>query len=232
MADSDKICNVLRVFCLIFLLIPTTLFIVSSRADVCTDWFKKSKIKTGPECVTKCSILPTGMGTFDCPLGCKNLCANNASTPLSEHVVLSLLELYPALTRAEREFASKNPKDAMRGYLLSQKAEDICSSLYPVSATNDESDACRHFIWAGIMRKEFNLPTAQKILEAHEAEDLQSVEEKSMDLANNRAGLLATEELLTSKSYSEKILLEVFTEKLKSGNLIVIKKIPLPGEVK
>ena len=52
------------------------LFFASSitSADSCIEWFKKSKLKPGPKCLVKCTVLSTGMDTFDCPSQCSEFC--------------------------------------------------------------------------------------------------------------------------------------------------------------
>lgn len=152
----------------------------------------------GKGCLAACTALQVDMGTFDCPKFCDSLCV---PTVAGEAVGLGfkLSGLYPGLTDAERKFADKNPMGALRAYHLSWKAERICKEVYFVSDTNDESDACRHFIWASLLNIEFGLVVASEILDAHEQNPDQAETEKSMDLANNRRGLIISSKLIKGK---------------------------------
>ncbi len=120
----------------------------STWADACTSWFQRSGLGPGPDCMSRCVALPVGMSTFDCPTGCPNFCKGS----LSEKLIFGASELYPSLTPAERVLAAKDPKMVMDAYVLSWKGESQCKSLYLTSQWNDESDACRHYMWAGLMR--------------------------------------------------------------------------------
>ena len=75
-------------------------------------------------------------------------------------------------------------------YKLSWDAENICHKLYRQSRTNDESDTCHHFVWASLLYKEFGTDLSTQVLNAHKKDAEQPVQEKSMDLANNRLGFL------------------------------------------
>lgn len=196
--------------------------------DVCLDWFSTSKIKPGPNCLSECAIYPKGMDTFNCSLRCEKFCAASPSgKTISEYTISSILEIYPSLTSAERAFAAKNPKQAMRAYAISWRAEKKCKKLFPVSDTNDESDACRHFMWAGLLANEFGADTAKIILDAHEDEPDQPEREKAMDLANNREALLKVQSYIANKTFNEDEFLNVFIGELNSKKLIVLRrKIP------
>ncbi len=109
-------------------------------------------------------------------------------------------------------------------YQLTWKAESLCEDLYPTSATNDESDACRHFVWAALLANEFKREFAEKVLYAHEQEPTQPEEEKAMDLANNQRGVSTGESLISKKTFSEQKIIEEFAQQLKENKLIVLKK--------
>ena len=97
------------------------------------------------------------------------------------------------------------------------------SSLYGVSGTSDESDACRHYVWAGMMAKHLGPDFEKNLLDAHEAEPNQPIDQKSMDMANNRAGILAANQLIRLNQYSNEKIVEIFMRDLKQGKLIVLK---------
>ncbi len=72
-----------------------------------------------------------------------------------------------------------------------------------------------------MLRKEFGNDIAKEVLDAHEDDPEQDQTEKSMDLANNRAGLIAAGKLMTNSSFSEEALVADFVSELKAGHLIV-----------
>ena len=192
---------------------------------MCDDWFKRSGVKPGPTCLANCASLMTGMATFNCPTDCPRLCKETATTQF----LFQLTDLYPSLTASERALASKDPSKALKAYQLSAKAESQCHKLYNTSELNDESDACRHFVWAGLLQNEFGREFAERVLYAHEQEPSQPEEQKAMDLANNQRGVSVAESLIKSKHYSEDALMGAFKEQLKSGRIIVLKKRPTEG---
>ncbi len=49
---------------------------ISAVADPCVDWFRSSKLKPSPRCDERCATLAIGMGTFSCPMRCKEFCAS------------------------------------------------------------------------------------------------------------------------------------------------------------
>lgn len=108
--------------------------------------------------------------------------------------------------------------------MLSWKAEKICHQIYLKSDTNDESDACRHYIWAGLLNFEFGQADANQILDAHEQNPLSPEAEKAMDLANNRRGIIVSSELRSKKTIEESKLLEQYKADLSNGKLIVLKR--------
>jgi hypothetical protein len=117
-------------------------------------------------------------------------------------------DLYPGLTPAEKALAAEKPIDSLKAYRLSWKAEEICLKEFPRSASNDESDACRHFVWATLLSRVLGAEAAQSILDAHEQEPTQPPEEKAMDLANNQRGVtFATTE---AKTFSDEEILGQF----------------------
>ncbi len=90
-------------------------------------------------------MIDTDMSTFDCPRFCDKFCESLKEEEKSDSG-LKISALYPGLTEDEKRIVDKNPKKALEAYLLSWRAESICKTIYLVSDTNDESDACRHFV--------------------------------------------------------------------------------------
>lgn len=170
------------------------------------------------------------MGTFACPSECKELCATTKTKILDavksakRKALASLVDLYPALTAKERELAAENAEKALEAYLLSHRAERLCSKLYPTSDTNDESDACRHLVWASLLQNSVGRDFAKRFLDAHESDPIQRENEKAMDLANNREGLLSSQKLIEQKNFSEENVISEFKKSLDGGSLIVIRR--------
>ena len=187
----------------------------------CQTWFQNTGLKKDKDCLIECVSARTDMGTFHCSEQCARLCKISTK----ERTVFNLSHFYPGLTKAERALSSKHSKKMLLAYKLTQKSEKLCSTLFKVSDTNDASDACRHFVWAALLYKTFRIDFSQKILDAHEQDNKQPVEEKAMDLANNRLGLITAEELLRKNKLNESTVLKSFQKNLKSGNLVVLKEI-------
>lgn len=190
---------------------------VISRADTCETWFANSKLKPGSECLIKCVTHTVGMGTFQCHSQCEKLCAAKPAS-VSKNILGNLVDLYPALTETERKLAKSNPTRALKAYSLSWDAESECKKTFPTSDTNDESDACRHFMWAGLLAEEMGVTKARTYLDAHEQEPGQPQREKAMDLANNRAALLVAEKLLNEKKFSKETMMRSFLTNSKETN--------------
>lgn len=182
----------------------------------CTELFSNHKVRDKDNCTLACETLKIDMGTFYCAQYCTNYCSGI-------DLGFRLSDLYPGLTEAEKKFVDSNPKKAAQAYLLSWKAEKLCHRIYLKSDTNDESDACRHYVWAGLLNFELGQSDANQILDAHEQNPLEPETEKAMDLANNRRGIIVSSELQTKKTADEVILLDRFKSDLSNGKLIVLK---------
>ena len=90
-------------------------------------------------------------------------------------------------------------------------------------AEGDESDAFRHFVWAGLLTKELGPDTAKIFLDAHETGQKGDSADRAMDLANNRAGILAAERLRTGGSLDNEHIEKEALNALKEGSLIILK---------
>ena len=205
-----------------FCKIVTFIFLVcssQSRADVCAVWLAKSKIKKGESCLNRCVIHKVDLRTFGCHSICNKLC----DIDLTPDFIFTLSSLYPGLTDSERALSSENPKDAYIAYTQKAKAESGCENLYGSNNINDESDACRHFLWAAFLTRELGPDVAQRFLNAHEQEPTQPDKEKIMDLANNRAGIDFAKNLKNSKEFSVDNVLKGFSEAVKKNELIILK---------
>jgi hypothetical protein len=217
-----------RSFAVFASLLFTVLIGTANAADVCSKWFSDNKIKFGPNCLSTCASSIVDMDSFQCPMDCAKLCKESATTDF----LFEISDLYPALTTSERALISKEPMKMLKAYQISWKAESQCKQLYQSSKTNDESDACRHFVWAGLLTKEFTRKFAEQVLDAHEQEPVQSEKERTMDVKNNQSGISAVESLLKSKKYSDKSTLDEFLRQLKSGRIVVLKPKQLGKDTK
>ena len=200
-------------FVLFFLSVPV-------KADECLKWFEREGIKKGEDCLIECAMIETDMGTFHCPEFCGALCKEQ----ITERAVFSLSYFYQRLNPTERALIAKEPKKMLTAYQLAQEAEELCRNLFAENLRNDESDACRHFVWAALLYKTFGHEFSYKVLDAHEREPDQPSEEKSMDLKNNKIGLQAAEKLLQKKKLNKKEILKLFKKHLEENSLAILKK--------
>lgn len=212
--------RVLLSFLSILLLNALSAYGSSGMPKECQPWFEKAKIARDRLCVERCVALKIDMDTFDCRNSCDDLC----SRPLSEQLLFELSDLYPGLTPAEKELAAKHPKDTLLAYRLSWRAEKLCLEEFPRSETNDGSDACRHFVWAVLLERNFGAEMAQKILDAHEQEPTQPAEEKAMDMANNQRGVSFGSTVTKGKDIPDLQILSEFRRLMRDEKLVVLKK--------
>ena len=110
---------------------------------------------------------------------------------ISVLTAISKYIFYPGLTSKEKALIDKFPKESMVAFIEKIRAEELSLRHFPIQKFNDEGDAFRLYMWAGLLIKELGSEMAQTFLDAHEENSLQSNEEKSMDLASNRGGILA-----------------------------------------
>lgn len=192
----------------------------AAHADECAVWFEKSGIeKVDPDCELKCSVAGTSMGTFMCPQLCKKFCGK---TPVSDTLIGPLL-YYPGLTSEERKLVNQFPKEALVVFVQKQKAESATVRMFSRDAEDDESDAFRHFVWAGLLAKELGTERAKVFLDAHESQGDRSSPNRAMDLANNRAGLLTADRLRREGKLSQESLETAAGEGIKKGELVILK---------
>lgn len=195
---------------------------VAVASTQCEAWLIKNKILEAKTCSVACSNLPVDFLTVDCEGECLDFCKSSHKKP--EGLADNIVEMYPGLTIAERELAKKHPSDALKAYKLSWEAEALCKNIYKTSDTNDESDACRHYIWAGLLVEQFSLGFTKDVLNAHESDPVQPIQEKKMDEANNEFGRKASQQLIADKKFSRENLIKQFKADLKSNALVVIRK--------
>jgi hypothetical protein len=197
-------------FIRIFLILITFLFIPTVYS--CEDWFKSLKINVHKTCESKCRTAQTDMATYLCPQQCDILC-KNLGKPLKKD------PNFYGLTDDEISFCKNNKLICIKAYDLSWDAEKICKELYIYSELNDESDACRHYVWAFLLSKEIDLKTAETLLNAHENNPLEPKDQQQMDLANNKLG---QDDFKKNKNLDNKDIIDLFKKNLKAKKLIIL----------
>jgi hypothetical protein len=187
--------------------------------DACYEWFAFAKIAKGHDCEMKCAMLDTDMGTFDCPARCSDFCREQPVV----NKILGTLVYYPLLNPVERTLIKSYPKEAILVYKAKGTAEGATKRNFHRNDQDDESDAFRHFVWAAAMREDLSAEMAKKFLDAHESNEPDSDPGKAMDLANNRAGLLAAESLLKAGKLNQEEIEKAALNELRNKTLIVLK---------
>lgn len=207
-----------------FLVTTTIVVLLVSSAShamekICVDWFSKQNIQAGARCEWDCVAAPMDMGTFYCSSDCKELCKVADDNKKIPNATL----YYPYLNPAEVALSLKHPKEAMRVYQQKDLAEKRVLRLMGRNEVDDESDAIRHFIWAGLLAKELGLDLAKEFLDAHEVSEDVSSPSRAMDLANNRAGLTVSDRLRRNGVLDLKTIEDSALEELKQRRLVVLK---------
>jgi hypothetical protein len=189
-------------------------FAALSPALACDDWFQNLKITDPKKCESKCRTAQTDMATYLCPQQCDVLCKSIGKPELED------TNLY-GLTDDEIKFCSTNKIICLKAYKLTWEAESLCKEIYAKSRLDDESDACRHYVWAFLLSKEFGVKNAETILDAHESTPSEPEDKKAMDLANNRLGLIKFSKFKPSEINS-KAIMNSFKENLKANKFIIL----------
>lgn len=190
-----------------------------SADQVCQKWFERNVKKIQSDCELDCASLITDMGTFHCPSECDELCSafkKNSSSGLGQ------LLYYPGLTPAERKLVDKTPKEAIVVFVQKTRAELSSSRNFPAQKYNDEGDAFRHFIWAGLLTKELAPARVKSYLDAHEGDPAQPGAERSMDEFHNGMGQKAAEKLSAKGSWTIQELEREGLDALRSKKLSVL----------
>lgn len=200
-----------------FFLTFQTIIVFGAEDKICTVWFNSLKIVTQSGCESYCSIAMTDLSTFVCKSKCDKLCSD--LIPSNQ----SLTILNPVLNKSEQDLAKKFPIDSLAAYRLSFKAESLCAEIFLKSLNDDESDACRHFMWTYLMSQQINSGFAKKVLAAHENEPDQPKTSREMDEHNNN---LALRFFKTTPKLDENFLKERFLSQLSTGRIRVIRPNP------
>ncbi len=188
------------------------LFLINFPAVACDDWFKKLKIADSKDCESLCTTASTDMASYMCPERCEELCKKND---------LGHQNIY-GLTDDEIKFCKENKADCLKAYKETWNAEKICLSIYPVGDVNDESDGCRHYVWSILLSRTIGDKKAEDVLNAHENNPREPKNERAMDLANNRLGLLNYQKS-KDKFFSDEEIKKSFIEQIKNNKLVILK---------
>ncbi len=130
----------------------------------------------------------------------------------------------PYLTLEEVRLSAKYPKEALKVYELKRVAERFTNKNFGRNDSDDESDAFRHYVWAALLSNELGPEIAKQFLDAHESSEQHNDPSLLMDLANNRAGIIATEILKKKSQLTEAAIEKIALQELKDGKLIVLRK--------
>ena len=128
---------------------PLTL---KAENKICEEWFKNADLKPGQDCEIECTSTKVRMDTFQCTSFCNELCKKNTDNKkYYPKTLLGSLLYYPGLTSDEKELIKKYHKESLIVFVQKEKAEAKTEKLFPNGSLNDESDAFRHFVWAGLI---------------------------------------------------------------------------------
>ena len=193
-----------------------SLVLVVETSFACENWFKNLKITNAKSCSSICRTAKTDMATYLCPSQCDQLCKS-----LNQKTTKIESPNFYDLTDDEVSLCKKEPILCANVYLFGHLAEKKCNEIYSVSDHNDESDACRHYMWSFYLLKNFGLQKAKEFLNAHENNPKQNQKEKDMDVANNEISL--NNHKNNYKKISPEQALENFKKDLKGKKIKILK---------
>lgn len=187
---------------------------MSAVSKDCSEWFRDWDISAEDKnCELKCNTAPKNLTGAFCD--CKEQCKESGSFSLAA------LVFYPGLSQVERELIIKDPKSSFKAFINKKLAEKIADKYFSNGGHNDESDALRHFIWAGLLTFDLGKEKAQLYLDAHEQISYQPTVEKEMDTRNNKAGVESALKLINDNKATIENLTSEGLLQLKSKSLIV-----------
>ena len=133
------------------------------------------------------------------------------------------------LNSRELSLIQKYPIEALSVFLQSKKAELSTLKYFGQNGEDNESDAFRHFMWAGLVTEQVGENLALQFLTAHEPNLTKNLSEKisnstKMDLHNNQVGIVAASELRKRNELGWSNLEKNGIQKLNDGTLISIEK--------
>lgn len=200
--------------------IQITLFLsflfISLSTSACENWFKDLKITNRKTCSSVCRIAKTDMSSYLCPSQCDQLCKTVGKKSINKND-----PNFYDLTDDEMALCKSDPVVCASVYLYGQLAEKKCHEIYNVSDHNDESDACRHYMWSFYLLKNFGEKQAKAFLNAHENNPKQNPKEKDMDISNNEISIKDHKQ--TAKETTPDQALENFKKNLKNKKMKILK---------
>ena len=128
--------------------------------------------------------------------------------------------LFPDLNREELAFIFAHPAKALKAYYIGWEAKSLCSAFFNMNDASGPGDACRHFVWAALLHKNFGAGLSKRILAAHEADPDQTAEAKEMDTANNLFGLKTAARLEKESKLDTENIIDAFHASLWTGDLL------------
>jgi hypothetical protein len=200
---------------------------INATAESCEEWFLRNHVVPNTKtCESECASKMVGMDTFTCTSDCENLC--KTKLPAKAVAALSYMK---GINEGDKVVIAKYPKEAIKVYMAKNKADELTQKLFGKEGRNDESDAFRHFVWAGLLVKEIGEEKSRIFLTAHEQDPNQPIDEKNMDMTNNEKGIAFFKSAQkTNKALDLDSLEKQALDELKSGGLKVLspsnKKLP------
>ena len=101
----------------------------------------------------------------------------------------ALYEQYEQLPPQEQAYLRSNPHHAIILKDVREIAFTETIRLFRRNGHNDKSDAFRHCFWSAILAGDIGFDKAKEFTTAHDSSPKNGLDEKRMDLHNNRAGL-------------------------------------------
>lgn len=213
-----------------FQIIIAILLIADLSYAGCNDWFNEQKLKLNSDtCLSKCLVADVDMSTFSCRTKCESLChpivqkKNVVKKNKAKVINDNSSSLYPGLNEAEKKLVALHFEVAVNVGIQKFKAEHIADKLFSYGSIDGENDAARHFMWSALMAREIGTELATQFLDAHEKNPNQKPEQRAMDLANNREGLLAFERLKSKTKVTDEDIIQEFQNRFDGKNLSILK---------
>jgi hypothetical protein len=130
------------------------------------------------------------------------------------------------LTPAEKTFIENHPIEALNAYAQSRRAILATWKNFGRNSDGDESDAFRHFVWAGLLTQQLGNSLASDFLAAHEQilSNAKQIDRMSseMDRWNNDEGIKIAKAILAKGEFSLARVEKEARDAIAQGRLKVI----------
>ena len=127
----------------------------------------------------------------------------------------------------ELSLVEKYPLEALSVFIQSQKAIISTRKYFIFNKADDESDAFRHFVWAGLSTQNVGEDMARRFLNAHEFMTSKPSDKErdssKMDLNNNEIGIKTAIELQNKNELNWFKLEKIGIDKVQDKTLTVLK---------